>query len=59
MSSTATVNLNKVEAEGGFIAKDSFCRRYGANTDNNNGWDGWEYPQNNIKLNVTYIPGRD
>ena len=24
----------------------------GLNTDNDNSWDGWEYPQNNINLSV-------
>jgi hypothetical protein len=27
----------------------------GSSTDNDNSWDGWEYPQNNIKLNVVYL----
>jgi hypothetical protein len=27
----------------------------GPSTNNNNNWDGWEYPQNNIKLNVVYL----
>jgi len=27
----------------------------GSNTDEDNNWDGWEYPQNNIKLIITYV----
>jgi hypothetical protein len=27
----------------------------GPSTNNDNSWDGWEYPQNNIKLNVVYL----
>ena len=33
----------RIHFAGGFI------------TDNDSNWDGWEYPQNNIKLNVTYL----
>jgi hypothetical protein len=27
----------------------------GPSTNNNNSWDGWEYPQSNIKLHVVYL----